>query len=356
MQIDVRVKQRYDAFWKGQSIDRCCMFITAPKQDTDRSVVEETISARERWTNIAWRVRKTLREIENTDYLGEAFPYAVSNMGPGCITACIGGSCQWADDTVWFENEPFFITDWENPSAPEFDKSSEMFLLLDQLVRAYLEAGKDKFYTSMPTIGGVLDTIAALRGTQNLLMDLYEYPQEIKDYVKLLDSVWIEFCKAFSHRLIRHQGMMISWIPDYSEIPFVPLQCDFSAMISPEMFKEFVMPDLIYQTEHMERSLYHWDGPGEIPHLPHLLSLDRLNAIQWTPGAGNEDVTDERWYENYQRIQGSGKSLILLGADPDGVEKLLKSISTRGLFLSVNVSERKRAEELLKIADSIGVK
>ena len=54
-------------------------------------------------------------------------------------------------------------------------------------------------------------------------------------------------------------------------------------------------------------SVYHWDGPSAIPHLDHLLSIPRLNCIQWTPGAGAEGVLDRKWWPLFHRIIEAGK-------------------------------------------------
>jgi len=62
-------------------------------------------------------------------------------------------------------------------------------------------------------------------------------------------------------------------------------QCDFSAMISPAMFGEFMVPVLREMTERVSYCMYHWDGPGALGHHDHLLSLPRLTMLQWTPGA-----------------------------------------------------------------------
>ena len=91
-------------------------------------------------------------------------------------------------------------------------------------------------------------------------------------------------------------------------------------------------------------------------HLDHLLSLETLDAIQWVPGDGAPNTTDPCWYEYFEKIQRAGKSLILLESDPNGVENLLKHISTKGLFLRCDTKDEKQAKEILQIADSIGVK
>ena len=50
-----------------------------------------------------------------------------------------------------------------------------------------------------------------------------------------------------------------------------PLQCDFSIMISPEHFREFVKPELTFFANWSDRTKYHLDGEGALRHLPAVL-------------------------------------------------------------------------------------
>ena len=82
------------------------------------------------------------------------------------------------------------------------------------------------------------------------------------------------------------------------------------------MFREFVLEDLKEFTEELENTLYHMDGPGELNHFDDLLSLPKLNAIQWVPGAGNP--LQGEWPEIYQKIYQAGKGAQVF----DGFETL----------------------------------
>lgn len=354
MIITAEQKKQYEAFWAQEAVGRCCLYLTAPKNGAPAE--EKPQSLFEQWEDIPGRTRRMLRETESTAYFADAFPSAFANFGPGCLAPCVGGSYKWSEFTVWFENEPFFITDWENPPELKLLPDSKMVQLVDRYTAALLEAGRGKFFTSITDIGGAYDIIAALRGTENLLIDLLEYPEEVKAFAEKLGVIWKAYFEQNAGRLLQAQGAMTSWMPIYSEKPYYPLQCDFSAMISPQMFGEFILPDLKYHTDYLPRSVYHWDGPGELLHLPHLLSLDRLTAIQWTPGDGAPDTTDPCWYPYYERIQRAGKSLILLSADPNGIENLLRHVSAKGLFLCCNAADEKQAAEILQLADAIGVR
>ncbi len=85
------------------------------------------------------------------------------------------------------------------------------------------------------------------------------------------------------------------WGPVWSPGKGYMLQCDFSYMISPRMFRRFVMPDLEACCAHLDYAFYHMDGKGELAHLDQLFSLERLRGIQWQPGDGQPMA--EAWPE-----------------------------------------------------------
>jgi 5-methyltetrahydrofolate--homocysteine methyltransferase len=118
-------------------------------------------------------------------------------------------------------------------------------------------------------------------------------------------------------------------------------------MLSPEMFREFAMPGFREQTAWLDHSLYHWDGPGAIPHLDALLELPDLNAIQWVPGSGNPPVHDSEWFPLYRRIRDAGKGLLFTGARADTLEMLYKKFGPEGVMASCYVDTEAEGRRLL---------
>ncbi|MEJ2251388.1 MAG: hypothetical protein P8Y70_12335 [Candidatus Lokiarchaeota archaeon] len=102
-----------------------------------------------------------------------------------------------------------------------------------------------------------------------------------------------------------------SCIPLWCHKRYYPIQYDFAAMLSPKYFERFTLPDIKTQLESLDYSIYHMDGPRQIPHLDSILSISSLIGIQWVPGAGAEPADNERWMSFYKKIQESGKNLIV---------------------------------------------
>lgn len=342
-------KERFNAFWDGEIIDRCCIAITAPriKAKSSPAELEEAENIIQKWTNSEYRINQFMNYCTNTYFAGEAFPLFWNNLGPGVLAAFVGAKHIFAEDTVWFDSDPV-IKDWSRISKINFNKNSCMWQTLMDLTGYAYSNSINKFIVGITDLGGNFDIAASLRGTEELLFDLYDYPEEVKSLIEQIDNIWSECYEYLLSISNKNSQGISSWMPLWCKERWYPLQCDFSAMISPSMFEEFVKPSLIRESKFLDKSIYHLDGPGEIPHLDHILDIDEITGIQWTAGAGNANEGDEKWYPMYKKIQGKGKNLVLLGIQPQCIEKLLGSLSSRGLFISTHCSSEEEVRELLK--------
>ena len=115
-------------------------------------------------------------------------------------------------------------------------------------------------------------------------------------------------------------------------------------MISPAMFNEFFLPSLRRQTQWVERTIYHLDGPGAIRHLDALLHLDTLDGIQWVPGTGEKPMRE--WIPLLKRIQDGGK-LLVVACIADEVLSLLDALRPEGVLLQARGGAPDAADALV---------
>ena len=126
-------------------------------------------------------------------------------------------------------------------------------------------------------------------------------------------------------------------------------------MISPVMYEEFVLPFITEQVDKMAYSMYHLDGPEAIPPLDLILSMKKLSAIQWVPGAGKPPADDPQWYPMYNKIQKAGKALDLWDCSKKNIEKVIDNTDPRGLLVHIvgdqfkDEAEAKEMERMVKI-------
>ena len=345
--------QRYEDFWERKNTNRGVINMWYP--DPNRPRFPAPASLEQQWLDEEYQVAKYKYIEQYNTFVGEGIPMLFTNLGPGCLAACIGGNYGLASNTVWFDREAI-ITDWEALPNIEFDENSEMWQHVLRMQKRYAEDPDVHF--SITDLGGVMDIIASLRTTNDLLYDLYDYPEEIKALKSRVLEMW---SRAYDQQVetIRKTGQPYNnWMNIPSAKPWYPLQCDFCYMISPDHFDEFVLPDLIAQAKQVERPVYHLDGVGELAHLDKILDIPGLAGIQWAPGAGEAPEWDEKWFPVYKKIQDKKKNLILLrgisGKDNDveGIEKLTKNLDPTGVYLKGAVPDRKSAEKLMNIFEN----
>ena len=349
MSVHPEIIRRYDTFWAHKETDRPIICVAVP--DKKAAWAEHRLrNVRGMWDNPEARYACLRFTIDHTQYFGEAMPYDWLNFGPGCMAAMMGSDYLLADSTVWFGEGGAFLRDWSKKDSLRLLEDSPMLKLVDDTTRLLAQRNDGSYIVGITDLGGNLDILASLRGTQTLLTDLYDDPQMVVEAVERIDELWKVYYTKL-RGILRDSGQLghTTWLGPWCETTYYPLQCDFAAMLSPDHFAKFVMPSLTRISEFLDHSVYHLDGPGQIAHLDHLLSLPRLDGIQWVPGDGNMPVWDEKWFPLYERILSAGKALIFNELQTaQNVRKICRTFPHKDLWISVTLDSEQEAKSLLE--------
>ncbi len=288
------------------------------------------------------------RRLSSRRFYGEAYPWLnFDAFGPGVLAAFLGCAPVGRKETVWFMPPKANMELAE--MRFEFDPQNPCF----RRVAAFYEEGMEKWggmvVLGMADLGGILDILASFRGTENLLMDLIDDPDEVIRCIDDIQRAWFA-CYDEINRIIGPGAMgHTQWLNLYGEEPGYILQSDFSYMISPEMFAQFVAPELKSSAARLKNAIYHLDGMGEIPHLEQILSIGEIKGIQWVPGAGPGEMMD--WTELTGRILQGEKKLLSVNTKPDGTP--VDHADPRKLFLGdryfANIDSAQRYAALYEI-------
>jgi len=256
----------------------------------------------------AQRVAARYRDFcEKHAFLAEAFPNLETNLGAGSVAAYLGSEVQLREDTIWYEP---CIEDWDETPELTFLPENKWFLKHLELLRALREIVGDDVCVNMPDLMENLDILAALRGTQDLMMDTIDDPENIKERVAQINNVYFEYFDRF-YDLIKDEqgGQSFSCFQIWGPGKTAKLCCDASAMISEKAFRDFALEPLKEQCEKLDYVLYHLDGVGAIQHVDALMEIDGIRALQWTPGDDGPDGTWPEWDAIYDKVIRAGKSL-----------------------------------------------
>ena len=256
-------------------------------------------------------------ELSTYEFHGDSFPYVgMHHFGPGVAAAFLGATPEPSEDTVWFH------LDKEVPIGELHLTYNENNIWLIRLKNIY-SAGMKKWGSNvcmgMTDLGGGMDILASLLGTEKLLFEIMDHPEEVKRLCMEITGLWLRFYTELGD-ILKGQRVFSDWSARLCEKPSYMLQCDFSYMIGTDMFKKFVHDDLEKLSSVIDRPFYHLDGIGEIKHLDALLSINGIKGIQWIPGAGEPETRD--WSELYGKISAAGKKIMA----PFGFDKYLDEI------------------------------
>lgn len=285
-------------------------------------------------------------EVSCYKYLGDAFPWFWPNFGPGVVAALLGADLvnTPSERTVWFK--PPDQADIKDLSFT-FNTNTVWFKRIRDLMRAGNDRWGGLVQVAMTDMGGNLDIVSSFRPGEKLLFDLYDNPDQVKRLTWEAHRAWWAFFDEFNKALLPANPGFSSWAPLFSTEPYYMLQCDFCYMISPSMFDEFVKPELAATCKKLTDPFYHLDGPGQLPHLDSLLSIDELKGIQWVPGERRPDLG--QWLDVYKRIHAAGKKMQIWGG-LETVDKIIDALGDgRGIIATLvgDAGQEKRIEKWL---------
>ncbi len=263
-------------------------------------------------------------------YYGDSFPRWWLNFGAGTAAAFLGAAVDVDENTIWFH--PPVEMDWEILSRPQ-DPDNFWWRWVTSLTEAAASRWGKAVNLSKTDLGGNLDILASLRGAQVLLLDLAIAPDQVLEWVKKITSRWWEYFQHLDRITSRSAPGCTCWAPMWCPGQYYMLQSDLSYMISPQMFVQYVMPDLETLCRKLEYSFYHLDGKGQLNHLEFLLNMPALDGVQWVPGAGAPSA--EEWLDVLYRIRAAGK-LCQVYVDAAGAVKIARELGPKGFTLMVS--------------------
>lgn len=279
----------------------------------------------------------------------DSFPVAAPDIGPGTLCLFLGCEPEFDPPNIWYKPciDP---ADPEGHPPIRFDPTTQWWQYMERTLQRSVELGRGKYLVGCPDLIENIDTLAAMRDSQILLMDMIERAEWVEQKLAEINQAWFEaferiYAIAAEPDGSSSFGAFRVWGPGKC----AKLQSDASAMISPEMFERFVVPMLTEQCRYLDHSLYHLDGTQAMVHLDLLLEIEELDAIEWTPQSGIERGDHPRWYPMYRKIVEAGKSVQIMGATPETLRDIFDAVGTNGLYFLTGLGDEERTAEFARV-------
>lgn len=337
-------KRRLTALWHRERLDRPCISVQAPLTTSGVEPVPEPANDEACWMDIPYRLALTRHKLETTWWGGESIPSCFHQAG---WVMCLGGTPRFSPHTIWFETRD---VDFGKPSPFRHDPASPWVARYRDLYMALCaEAGRDGFLVGAPGGLPANDLLSMHMGTQEFLVALMDHPEWMARAI--LDGAHDQIraktdLQALSQKRHDYWYGNAGWMPFWAPEPYNAQQSDVSCMLSPEMFDQFVVPELdLWGADH-GALWYHLDGGDARQHLPRLLSLPYLRVLQYT-SAPFEPPNGPAHMEFYKRVQAAGK-IVHIQVSAEHVEPLARELDPALLMMDTWCSSPSEGERLLE--------
>lgn len=326
-----KAMQRIYAWYEREVIDRPPIRFHAHNSDYEKAHTQKNRvwpDQKSRWFDAEFQLDFFAESIKDQQFLAETFPIFWPNLGPEVYSAFYGSELIFQEVTSY--SVPL-LKSWDDLCHVKLDTANEYFKKTEELMLLALERCKNKFMVGYTDLHPGVDCAAAWRDPQEFCIDLLMEPDKAKALIDLAFKDFQMIFDRFDKLLKMHNQLSVTWmgIPSFGKM-HVP-SCDFSSMISPEQFEEFVLPGLINEIKPMTHNIYHLDGKGVANHIDMILDLPEINAIQWVQGMA-DDQPIMQWVPLIKKIQAAGKSVVI-DLQMKELDQFMEAVDPKGVFI-----------------------
>ena len=299
----------------------------------------------QRWFDPNWRAEYLDWYVAHSSLKADILPVANTQLGPGSLAAILGGVFEGGEDTIWIHPDPNYTDDIT------FDPNHPNWLLHKELLRACKQKAQGHYYVGMPDLMEGLDVLAAIKGTDKVLLDTVIQPEILERQMQQINDIYFRVFDELYDIIREGDEMAFCYFSSWAPGKMSKLQSDISTMISVDDYRRFVQPFIREQCQKIDYTLYHLDGVGAMHHLDALLEIDELNAIQWTPGVGEPQGGSPKWYDLYKKILAGGKSIMACWVTLDELRPLLDNIGGDGVHIEMDFHNEQEVDQALTIVE-----
>ena len=340
-------KQRYINWWnhKGIILNMWEHFQEGVQPHAEIMPPAPAKDLSQKWFDPQWRAEYLDWYVAHSSLKADILPVANTQLGPGSLAAILGGVFEGGEDTIWIHPNPDFTDEIVfNPEHPNW-------ILHKELLKACKAKANGHYFVGMPDLMEGLDVLAALKGTDRVLLDTVMQPEILEQQMQQINDIYFKVFDELYDIIREGDEMAFCYFSSWASGKMSKLQSDISTMISQDDYRRFVQPFIREQCQKIDYTLYHLDGVGAMHHLPALLEIEELNAIQWTPGVGEPQGGSPKWYDLYKKILAGGKSVMACWVTLDELKPLLDHIGADGVHLEMDFHNEKEVEQAMRIVE-----
>lgn len=351
--------KRFDDWFQHKNTGRPLLNILAKREKPlfEEYTVEPFDDDADSYLNVEKNYARIMNEYNAYEPVAEAFPQFSMNLGAGSMALYLGASPKFAPDTIWFQP---CIEDYTQALPLHYDPDNIWWVRHQEILRRQVKLAKNSdLMVCIPDIVENIDILCSMRDSQTCCFDFYDYPDELRLALKNIEDTYMQYYDPI-YNIVKTERDCCSYTAFniLGTGKTAKIQCDCSVLLSPSQYEEYILPSLARQCDEIKNTLYHLDGPDCLVHVDAIMKLDKLDALQWTPGFGNDQTGSEKWFPLYKTVKEHGKGLWIglkmyeLEEAIYHADQIVKAVGPEGIFFNFPKMDMEDAKRLIDKAET----
>jgi hypothetical protein len=253
------------------------------------------------------------------------------------MEAIIGCPVRVSLDTCSIGAEPFLedLSELDRVEEAALDPENPWRLKLLEYQHFLVETFGGEKPVGLPIMRGPMDMIGAMLGGERTVFGFYDHPREMERLLRICADAWLQTARAQFEVIPPFQGGYFNYRQVHLSEPSPVLQEDNVAMLSPSLYREFVLPQDERILVAFPHALFHTHSSSAHILLDDLLACPLVKSVDscWDLPPFGPPV--QKLIPSYHRIQEAGKSLyvVAVGCPAEEDLLLLRDLDPRGLCI-----------------------
>lgn len=277
-------------------------------------------------------------ELCGGDFIFTSTPY----WGIPWLEAALGCSIYANKESGSLYSDP--PPDFNGPNdIPSFDKSNPWIKLLDRYLLELAQKSSGRWPLGTTRMRGISDLLSALYGGTEWLFKMMDSPEEIRNSCQKLTDFWLQFAQHQIDRIPDFHGGLGSFYY-YAWVPKGTVWCqeDATALLSPELYSQFIEPCIREISRTLKSSVIHQHTMGYVPFSSYK-TMDFL-AMEMHVDSGGPSA--EELFDTHMEIMAKKPLIIWGNLSKKDLDWVFSKLPSSGLAIITVVESPEEASEI----------